>query len=986
MNSLLKLDDRHDPVANIQQWQLRQSNVQVEAVGHSEISILCQSLIDLFRETLIALGKDNRASKTIQVDLDRSRSAFSLWSDGYGIAQGHFDNTFDKSAKLRRVVTKTLSHIGEALTERLIPRTAIWSDKLQELCLRVRSALEDANRVIEGNVKEESDNESSSGASSHASFGDDLTEIAEDLRIDTRCLVGLGPLLKNPVFDPEGQEVSTELSAFIWSPSRPYADKIQSRFPQADLNLIHHLGNANYERYLRCQAARDSLNHERQLELVATDIEPHIAPTLVSGSNFHDSGIGTSVAPTISYAETIMSYIHEGRSVRIPFLPQEAKTGKPFDCLACGRKVVIKNSSLWKRHIFSDLQPYICLDMDCSYSKATFASREKWASHLALDHGMDPKWEAIQCFLCAQDTGKGKMAIIKHLSQHLEEISLSALPAGVDSNTTSENGSEIGDEDSTGSASVLSGTNLTRAPRFLSEDPPGKFACDVCDLRFHLREHLNRHTKSQHQKAEESNSVPPLSLADTHPPCNTLHVGNLPSNASEEELQRLLREQPGYKRHVFRTKAGNPMCFVEFEHVSFATRALNELYGYVLQNSKKGQGIRLSFTKDPLRVGAEQTSTHDFEDRPFRCHVCGKMFSQSDLLTAHARTHEFGFPFFNPGPTDQSMLGTKPDKEQQGAEPMASKEPTEAVTDPEGPQHSDASVDEDEIGVSGELPRLQGDKTFINGRIVRDSGYEEPAWGQYVSDDNLSERLSGIDEDVEPHEEATDSSQTGPTKIVVFKLALDEPGQFTLREPLAAKIYPHDTIESIISTVKQGFYGIYGQRTVGDLSFVDDQGNPVVAEYENFRDGMDIYVRPKPTVEPSPGKVEGSLRDLIRGKITEFTETPVESNPNARGLSWDYYNDPSLPAFDSIPVPVESSPRPRGLAWDYYNDPDSSAGSPDPPNHSNLSGPETGRSASLDVVNLSKTDEGDRDEAKQLVKIDHSTAVLQRPSNGDPES
>ena len=72
-------------------------------------------------------------------------------------------------------------------------------------------------------------------------------------------------------------------------------------------------------------------------------------------------------------------------------------------------------------------------------------------------------------------------------------------------------------------------------------------------------------------------------------------------DASEEELKALFSKQRGYKRLVFRTKANGPMCFAEFEDVSFATKALNDLYGYSLSNSEK-DGIRLSFSKNPLGV------------------------------------------------------------------------------------------------------------------------------------------------------------------------------------------------------------------------------------------------------------------------------------------------------------------------------------------------------------------------------------------------
>ncbi|CAL8583655.1 cell cycle RNA binding protein whi3 [Xanthoria parietina] len=100
-------------------------------------------------------------------------------------------------------------------------------------------------------------------------------------------------------------------------------------------------------------------------------------------------------------------------------------------------------------------------------------------------------------------------------------------------------------------------------------------------------------------------NYPPVNPADQNPPCNTLYVGNLPVDTSEDELKAMFSKQRGYKRLCFRTKQNGPMCFVEFEDVSFATKALNELYGHLLHNSVKG-GIRLSFSKNPLGVRTGQ--------------------------------------------------------------------------------------------------------------------------------------------------------------------------------------------------------------------------------------------------------------------------------------------------------------------------------------------------------------------------------------------
>lgn len=103
-------------------------------------------------------------------------------------------------------------------------------------------------------------------------------------------------------------------------------------------------------------------------------------------------------------------------------------------------------------------------------------------------------------------------------------------------------------------------------------------------------------------------NYPPVNPADQNPPCNTLYVGNLPIDTSEDELKAMFSKQRGYKRLCFRTKQNGPMCFVEFEDISFATKALTELYGHPLHNSVKG-GIRLSFSKNPLGVRTGQAGS-----------------------------------------------------------------------------------------------------------------------------------------------------------------------------------------------------------------------------------------------------------------------------------------------------------------------------------------------------------------------------------------
>ncbi|RMJ13058.1 hypothetical protein CDV36_007289 [Fusarium kuroshium] len=430
MAALLRTQDALDLEAAIREWQSRQSGRQPggpspEPDEKSAVARLTAALDTLFREIVLLLSNKGKFPRDIFISLDRSRSCFSLWSDGHGVASGSLDDKFQRSRKLRQATMKTLSHLSSTLIDRLVPVAHISNPKTKGLCDQVGNILEEVN------FSHAADDSSSDSTSEYSTA--DVHELAEDLKTDVDCLIELDPMLRDPATDPEPETTEADVSLTLWVPHQVFADKIEHRFPGADTKLFSSLGMVNYQRYLRCQTERDTNQvHAEQGEQPA------------EGSKFHDSGLGTSLNPASSYAETIMSYKDGNRSIRIPPLPEQAKNGEPFSCIACGRSITMTTNSQWKRHLYLDLQPYVCLDTSCQLSNSTFSNRSNWLQHLALDHGMDPTWAQIKCPLCGDEIGPGKLAITTHLGRHLEEISLSALPAAPDSESNSEtSGSDI---------------------------------------------------------------------------------------------------------------------------------------------------------------------------------------------------------------------------------------------------------------------------------------------------------------------------------------------------------------------------------------------------------------------------------------------------------------------------------------------------------------------------------------------------------------
>ncbi|GES60092.1 C6 finger domain protein [Aspergillus terreus] len=123
------------------------------------------------------------------------------------------------------------------------------------------------------------------------------------------------------------------------------------------------------------------------------------------------------------------------------------------------------------------------------------------------------------------------------------------------------------------------------------------------------------------------------------------------------------------------------------------------------------------------------------------------------------------------------------------------------------------------------------------------------------------ERHSGESLSSPDHHAPQESSHKHPVpKNVAFELLLDENSKVRARIPMRVQIYPHDTTDSIVTTVKN-FYGIY-DGTASGVSFEDEHGITLIARYENLRNNMTVYVRVIPVQAYTEGYGEryyGSL-------------------------------------------------------------------------------------------------------------------------------
>lgn len=136
-------------------------------------------------------------------------------------------------------------------------------------------------------------------------------------------------------------------------------------------------------------------------------------------------------------------------------------------------------------HVFSDLMPYLCTFDGCQHKLKSFQSRSSWADHEFQEHRLNRYWacpgcskkscsipdwehhlddvhnlkffgpdllearknachispkraEEEQCPLCQVVLGKPRRAFVKHVSRHMEDIALMALPSNAEEDSETD--------------------------------------------------------------------------------------------------------------------------------------------------------------------------------------------------------------------------------------------------------------------------------------------------------------------------------------------------------------------------------------------------------------------------------------------------------------------------------------------------------------------------------------------------------------------
>ncbi|KAL8896798.1 MAG: hypothetical protein Q9207_007529 [Kuettlingeria erythrocarpa] len=387
--------------------------------------IVCRdALNELIEEIQHAVkSKSEGISRRDLRDWEDERGRLRIWAGNIGAHQ-----TGQSSLDFR---LRDSSHVYQQIVK-----------LLEHLLQRVK----DARAVLAEGEDSDSDVESIDDSSSEDGAPQtEIQRLRRSVASIIKCLFDMSMLVRKPAqHDFYMGAKQSDVSGYEWADLRHVKDK----FPNIDDQMATRLGQAITRRrkYLiyrkrHAEKLRQGIDNDTKpgapsagsdvlSETVATDVRTWNVDADDTGS---ESGFSHT-----SYAPTLIS----GGAITIPSPPEASQGGAPFECPYCYCVLSAPTRKAWNRHVFIDLQPYICTEGSCATPNKLYATKHEWVHHLrtAHDHELD---SVHTCTLCgvSQSTPGGHH---QHVARHLQELALFILPRNDDGSDEDDSAVKLG--------------------------------------------------------------------------------------------------------------------------------------------------------------------------------------------------------------------------------------------------------------------------------------------------------------------------------------------------------------------------------------------------------------------------------------------------------------------------------------------------------------------------------------------------------------
>ncbi|KAK0745832.1 hypothetical protein B0T18DRAFT_410254 [Schizothecium vesticola] len=299
---------------------------------------------------------------------------------------------------------------------------------LQDLCNSVNEGVSEAERTDLGLSSDKSDgvHQDPTTAELEEYFRDDddthgaseLSDVLDEIGHTIDCLLRLSITIRNPApHDHFRSRTGAGLVDFY----EPWDVKhAREKFPKAEQGIAERLGKATSRRR---QYFKYREEHAKKLAEGLDEVSPEEpdrdrATTIASSIPRHLKGIETtdhlaefddteSNVSKTSYAPSNA----DASLLRVPPLPKEYVDG-PFKCPFCCMIVSIRTRGDWKKHVFRDLRPYVCLVTSCATPEQLYLRRGDWIDHMKQDH-----WKAWRCPFACSHLLHSKLDFLTHIKQ-----------------------------------------------------------------------------------------------------------------------------------------------------------------------------------------------------------------------------------------------------------------------------------------------------------------------------------------------------------------------------------------------------------------------------------------------------------------------------------------------------------------------------------------------------------------------------------------
>ncbi|KAK1849120.1 hypothetical protein CCHR01_08232 [Colletotrichum chrysophilum] len=186
----------------------------------------------------------------------------------------------------------------------------------------------------------------------------------------------------------------------------PDITNVGDKFPKAKDKpwLLRRLGNAVTLRRLRIQYRQ---KHHNSLSQEPTtdgkeDTATSKATTFVEGESPPEAPYASSAFSAATSLLSCYSSEHGGRQIpeltRLTYNGIKLEYNKSFECPFCYTIQKVADQWEWKKHVFWDLQPYVCTFEECVQSSDLFDSRASW-----FDHQMKMHYCFWSCLFCSSN-------------------------------------------------------------------------------------------------------------------------------------------------------------------------------------------------------------------------------------------------------------------------------------------------------------------------------------------------------------------------------------------------------------------------------------------------------------------------------------------------------------------------------------------------------------------------------------------------------